>query len=58
LVEALTERGQLSGAEVDIVIATEVAARSIRAERQRREDWQQRERSAAQFLQQWSQCHE
>ena len=49
LVEALIESGTLSGAQIDEIISREMAMRSIRLERQRRDDWQRREQSAARF---------
>ena len=50
LVEALIEHGTLDGAQVDEIIAHEVAMRSIRLERQRRDDWKRVEKSAARFV--------
>jgi hypothetical protein len=50
LVEALIERGTLSGDQVDEIISHGVAARSIAIERQRRDDWKTREQSAAAFV--------
>jgi hypothetical protein len=50
LVEALIERGTLSGDQVDEIISQSVAARLIKIEHQRRDDWRTRERSAAKFL--------
>jgi hypothetical protein len=47
LVEALIEAGELGGARVDEIISECVAARAAETERQRREDWIQRTRSAA-----------
>jgi hypothetical protein len=42
--------GTLTGEKVDAVIAAGVAERSIKRERQRREDWRRREQSALSFL--------
>jgi hypothetical protein len=50
LVEALIESGTLSGAQIDEIISREMAMRSIRLERQRRDDWQRRQQSAAAFV--------
>jgi hypothetical protein len=48
LVDALVDSadGRLTGVQVDAVIA----GRAVEVERVRRNDWQQRERSAARFL--------
>src|SRR5665811_108969 len=43
LVEALIEHGTLSGEQVDEIIAHGIELRTIRLERQRRDDWQRRE---------------
>jgi hypothetical protein len=50
LVAAIAEHGALTGVKVEAVIAAGVAERSIRLERQRREDRRQREQSALTFL--------
>jgi hypothetical protein len=50
LVEALIEAGELSGERVDEIISDCVTRRSAETERQRRDDWKERETSAAQFL--------
>jgi hypothetical protein len=47
LVEALIDRGTLTGDQVDAVISHEVAMRSLRLEHQRRADWKRRQQSAA-----------
>jgi len=49
LVEALIERGTLSGDEVDTIIEHRIALRSIAAEHQRRDEWRQKELNAAAF---------
>jgi len=46
LVAAIAEHGTLTGEKVDAAIAAGVTERSIKLERQRREDWRQHERSA------------
>jgi hypothetical protein len=51
LVEALIERGALSGDQVDETISQVVAMRLIKIEQQRREDWKQRQQSAENFEQ-------
>jgi hypothetical protein len=43
------EAGTLSGEEVDRIIASCIAARSVQRERQRRIDWKAREDNAATF---------
>src|SRR5205807_2880884 len=43
LVEALIERGTLTGDEVDAIIWRELAMRSMRQEHKRRVDWHDRE---------------
>jgi hypothetical protein len=48
-VAAIAGHGTLTGEKV-AVIAAGVAERSIKLERQRREDWRQREQSALNFL--------
>jgi hypothetical protein len=50
LVEALVASGQLSGEQVDEIIAETIAARAVKAEKIRRNDWKARQRSAATFL--------
>jgi hypothetical protein len=50
LVEALIERGTLSGAEVDVIIWHRIAMQSIEIEHERRADWRQRELNKARFL--------
>jgi ATP-dependent Zn protease len=50
LVEALIERGTLSGEQVDQIISQGVAARTIEIERRRRDDWKTRQVSATEFL--------
>jgi hypothetical protein len=45
-VAAIAGHSTLTGEKVDAVIAAGVAERSIKLERQRREDWRQREQSA------------
>ena len=46
---ALVRSGELSGDEVDQIIADGIAARSIEKERARRADWKMREGNAAAF---------
>jgi len=53
LIEALIGQGTLTGEQVDTVISHEIAMRSLRLEHQRRADWKQRERNAAQFRSDW-----
>jgi hypothetical protein len=50
LVEALIERGTLSGEQVDAIISHGVASRLIEVEHHRRDDWRQRCDSAARFI--------
>lgn len=50
LTEALIEKGTLSGSEVDAIIANTVTARSMAAERLRRDDWLRRAASAAALI--------
>jgi hypothetical protein len=50
LVDAIIERGVLTGDEVDQVIMRAMAAETLAVERQRRRDWQEREASAASFI--------
>ncbi len=50
LVEALIEHGTLSGAEIDTIIAHQVALQSIEVEHKRRDDWRRRTLNAARFL--------
>jgi hypothetical protein len=50
LITALIDQGALSGSVVDTIIAAGVAARLIKIERQRRDDWKKREQSAAAFV--------
>jgi hypothetical protein len=50
LVAALEKAGQLSGEQVDEIIADTIAARAVAAERIRRNDWKARQLSAATFL--------
>jgi ATP-dependent Zn protease len=50
LVAALEKSGQLSGEQVDTIIADAIAARAVKAEKIRRNDWKARQRSAATFL--------
>jgi hypothetical protein len=45
----MIERGALSGTEVDEIISHVIAARSIKIEHQRRDDWRQRNQSARAF---------
>lgn len=47
LVEALIEAGELSGERVDEIISSCITKRSAETERQRRDDWREREASAA-----------
>jgi hypothetical protein len=47
LVEALVEFGELSGVRVDEIISDCVTRRSAETERKRRDDWREREASAA-----------
>jgi hypothetical protein len=47
LVEALIEVGELSGERVDEIISDCVSVRSAETERKRRDDWREREASAA-----------
>jgi hypothetical protein len=47
LVDAIIERGVLTGDEVDQVIIRAMAAETLAVERQRRRDWQERRASAA-----------
>ena len=49
LVEALDERGILSGDEIDAIIAREVAAKALADERARRVAWKIVEKNAADF---------
>jgi hypothetical protein len=49
IARALVEAGQLSGDQVDIIIADAIAARAVEAERVRRADWKARQRSADRF---------
>jgi hypothetical protein len=49
-VESLIEAGVLSGKQVHEVKSECVAVRAAKEERQRRDDWHQRETSAAEFL--------
>lgn len=50
LVEALVQTGEMSGDEVDTIIAGCITARSVKRETERLTDWQRRQRSAAAFL--------
>jgi hypothetical protein len=50
LVDALIERGTLTGDEVDTIIVREVSAESLAIEKQRRLDWQRTTESAASFV--------
>jgi hypothetical protein len=50
LVAALEKAGQLSGEQVDEIIADTVAARAAKAEKIRRNDWKARQLRAATFL--------
>ncbi len=50
LVDAVVERGFLTGDEVDQVIMRAMAAETLAVERQRRRDWQERQASAAAFV--------
>jgi hypothetical protein len=50
LVDAIIERGILTGDEVDQVIMRAMAAETLAVERQRRRDWQERQASAAAFV--------
>jgi hypothetical protein len=50
LVAALETAGQLSGEQVDEIIADAVAARAVEAEKIRRNDWKARQRNSAKFL--------
>ncbi len=47
LVEALIEKGTLLTDEIDAIISAAVVARSLERERKRRDDWREREASAA-----------
>jgi hypothetical protein len=49
LVEALIDAGELSGEQVDTIIADAIAARAVKAEKIRRKDWNARQRSADRF---------
>jgi hypothetical protein len=49
-VAAIAGHDTRTGAKVDAVIAAGVAERSIKREREHREDWRQREQSALTFL--------
>ena len=49
LVEALIERGTLTGDEIDVIIAREVAVKALADERARRAAWKIVERKAAVF---------
>ena len=49
LVEALIERGILTGDEIDTIIAREVAAKALANERARRVAWRIVEKNAADF---------
>jgi hypothetical protein len=50
LMVALIEFGTLSGAQIDEIISRTMAMRSSKKERQRRENWRERQRNAAAFL--------
>jgi hypothetical protein len=50
LVEALVAKGTLYTDEIDAIISAGMTARSATMERNRRADWRQRERNAAEFL--------
>jgi hypothetical protein len=50
MLEALVEQGTLDGDQVDETITACMTARLVTIERQRRADWRQRERNAADFL--------
>jgi hypothetical protein len=47
LVAALIEKGTLFADEIDQIISTGIIARSLDKERKRRDDWREREASAA-----------
>jgi hypothetical protein len=49
LVGALVDKGQLSGDEVDLIIANAVAQRQRASEHERRRQWEQRVENAAAF---------
>jgi hypothetical protein len=49
LAATLVEQGELSGDQVDMVIAAAVAHRQVAAEHERRRDWQRREGNARAF---------
>jgi hypothetical protein len=49
LADALVERGELSGGQVDAIIASAVSRRQAAVERERRADWRRRERNARRF---------
>jgi hypothetical protein len=49
LVEALIERGILTGEEIDTIIAQTISTQSVIEKRQRRADWQRTAESAARF---------
>lgn len=50
LVDAIVEKGTLSGIEVDGIIMQAMAAEGLALERQRRADWTRVEQSAARFV--------
>lgn len=52
LVDAIVEKGALSGIEVDAIIAQAMAAGGLALERQRRAAWKRVEQSAARFADQ------
>jgi hypothetical protein len=49
LADQLAEYGELSGDQVDEIIASAIAQRQVRIEHQRREDWRKRETNASSF---------
>jgi hypothetical protein len=50
LMSALIAKGTLDGIEVDQIIASCIAARSMKIEHQRRQNWRERETNAAALL--------
>jgi hypothetical protein len=49
LVDAIVEKGTLSGIEVDAIIMQAMAAETLAVEHQRRADWKRIEESATSF---------
>jgi hypothetical protein len=56
LVDELVKHGTLSGDQIDSIISGCISARSIAAERERRQDWRTRELSAATFQNEALKC--